>query len=136
MPIDHAKLPVSDLGAARRFYAAALAPIGWRLVTDAAPSVVHFGAGDGGEDDEPIAFERTSEPIAGCHIAFLASSRDQVDGFHAAAVAAGGSDYGAPGERPYGPAYYAAFVIDADGHNLEAVYKGSSTAGTGSGSRA
>jgi hypothetical protein len=46
MPIDHAKLPVSDLGVARRFYAAALAPIGWRLVTDAAPSVVHFGAGD------------------------------------------------------------------------------------------
>lgn len=131
MPIDHAKLPVSDLDAARRFYTAALDPIGWRLVTDAAPSVVHFGAGDGGEDDEPIAFERTAEPIAGCHVAFLASSRDQVDGFHAAAVAAGGRDNGAPGERPYGPAYYAAFVIDPDGHNLEAVYKGGRTVASG-----
>jgi len=124
MPIDHAKLPVSDLAITRSFYLAALAPLGWRLVTDAAPAVLHFGTGDGGEDHEPIAFERVGAPIARCHIAFLATSREQVGSFHAAAVAAGGSDNGPPGERPYGPRYYAAFVIDPDGHNLEAVYKG------------
>jgi catechol 2,3-dioxygenase-like lactoylglutathione lyase family enzyme len=124
VPIDHAKLPVSDLDVARRFYSVALAAIGWRLTTDDAPAVLHFGAGDGGEDDEPIALQRVREPIAGSHLAFLASSRYQVDAFHAAAVAAGGVDHGAPGERPYGPSYYAAFVIDPDGHNLEAVYKG------------
>jgi catechol 2,3-dioxygenase-like lactoylglutathione lyase family enzyme len=124
MPIDHAKLPVSDIDQARSFYAAALAPIGWRLVTDAAPAVIHFGTGDGGEDHEPIALERTSDPIARCHIAFLAASRGAVDAFHAAALAAGGIDNGGAGKRPYGPRYYAAFVIDPDGHNLEAVYKG------------
>ena len=91
MPIDHAKLPVSDLGSTRGFYAAALAPIGWRLVTDDSPAVLHFGTGDGGEDNEPIALERTAAPIARCHIAFLASTREQVDAFHAAAVAAGGT---------------------------------------------
>jgi catechol 2,3-dioxygenase-like lactoylglutathione lyase family enzyme len=124
MPIDHAKLPVSDLDSARDFYAAALAPIGWRMVTEEALAVLHFGAGDGGEDNEPIAFERTSEPITRCHIAFLANAPEQVDAFHAAALAAGGTDNGPPGERPYGPRYYAAFVLDPDGHNLEVVYKG------------
>jgi catechol 2,3-dioxygenase-like lactoylglutathione lyase family enzyme len=124
MPIDHAKLPVSDLDSVRAFYAAALAPIGWRLVAEEAPSVLHFGTGDGGEDHGPIAFERAPEPIARCHIAFLATSREQVDAFHAAAPAAGGTDNGRPGARPYGPRYYAAFVLDPDGHNLEVVYKG------------
>jgi catechol 2,3-dioxygenase-like lactoylglutathione lyase family enzyme len=128
MPIDHAKLPVSDLAATRSFYLAVLAPLGWHLVTDAsahAPAVLHFGAGDGGEDHEPIAFERVTGPIARTHVAFLASSREQVDAFHVAALGAGGTDNGAPGERTYGRHYYAAFVIDPDGHNLEAVYKGS-----------
>lgn len=124
MPIDHAKLPVSDLAITRSFYLAALAPLGWRLVSEAEPAVLHFGKGDGGEDNEPIAFEHVATPIARCHIAFLAASREQVDSFHAAALAAGAIDHGAPGDRPYGPRYYAAFVIDPDGHNLEAVYKG------------
>jgi catechol 2,3-dioxygenase-like lactoylglutathione lyase family enzyme len=136
VPIDHAKLPVSDLDVARRFYTAALAAIGWRLTTDDAPAVLHFGAGDGGEDDEPIALQHVPGPIAGCHLAFLAASRGEVDAFHSAAIAAGGTDNGGPGDRPYGPRYYAAFVIDPDGHNLEAVYKGPSAAGTGSGSAA
>jgi catechol 2,3-dioxygenase-like lactoylglutathione lyase family enzyme len=61
---------------------------------------------------------------AGTHIAFAASSPEQVDAFHAAALAAGGSDNGAPGLRPYGGEYYAAFVLDPDGHNIEAVYHG------------
>jgi catechol 2,3-dioxygenase-like lactoylglutathione lyase family enzyme len=130
MPIDHAKLPVRDLDSARDFYAAALAPIGWRLVTEEPLAVLHFGTGDGGEDHEPIAFERTSAPIARCHIAFLASAPEQVDAFHAAALAAGGTDNGRPGERPYGPRYYAAFVLDPDGHNLESVYKGQAAEST------
>jgi catechol 2,3-dioxygenase-like lactoylglutathione lyase family enzyme len=121
--LDHAKLPVVDLDASRAFYSAALAPFGWRLVWDTAPTL-GFGTGDGGEDDEPIAFELAPGPIARCHIAFAASGRDQVDAFHAAALAAGGTDNGAPGRRPYGPRYYAAFVLDPDGHNIEAVYKG------------
>jgi catechol 2,3-dioxygenase-like lactoylglutathione lyase family enzyme len=91
MPIDHAKLPVSDIDSARDFYAAALAPIGWGLVTEEALTVLHFGTGDA---------------------------------FHAAALAAGGTDNGPPAERPYGPRYSAAFVLDPDGHNLEVVYKG------------
>jgi len=123
MPIDHAKLPVRDLAAARAFYAAALAPLGYGVVWDRSPTL-GLGKGDGGDDDEPIAFELTAAPIARCHIAFVAAARNEVDAFHEAAVAAGGIDNGAPGERPYGDRYYAAFVLDPDGHNIEAVYKG------------
>ena len=123
MPIDHVKLPVSDLDASRSFYAAALAALGWRVVWDEAPTL-GFGTGDGGEDNEPLALERRDGPIEGVHVAFTASSREQVDAFHAAAVAAGGRDNGAPGDRPYGGEYYAAFVLDPDGHNLEAVCHG------------
>jgi len=61
-------------------------------------------------------------PSVGSHVAFTASSPDQVNEFHTAALAAGGRDNGAPGERPYGGYYYAAFVLDPDGHNIEAVY--------------
>jgi catechol 2,3-dioxygenase-like lactoylglutathione lyase family enzyme len=121
--IDHVKLPVSDLDATRAFYAAALAPFGWTLVWDEAPTL-GFGEGDAGPEDEPIAFQRYDPPIARTHVAFKALSRDEVDAFHAAALAAGGTDNGAPGDRPYGRAYYAAFVLDPDGHNVEAVYKG------------
>ena len=124
MPIDHAKLPVSDLDATRRFYAAALAAFGFRVVWDRSPTL-GFGLGDGGDDNEPIAFELMATAIARCHIAFAAASREEVEGFHAAALAAGGTDNGGPGDRPYGTQYYAAFVLDPDGHNIEAVYKGS-----------
>ena len=123
MPIDHVKLPVSDLDASRAFYSAALAPFGYVLVYDGESSL-GFGRGDGGEDDEPFAVERTAAPGVPTHVAFTSSSRDQVDAFHAAAVAAGGSDNGPPGERPYGGYYYAAFVRDPDGHNVEAVFHG------------
>jgi catechol 2,3-dioxygenase-like lactoylglutathione lyase family enzyme len=123
VPIDHVKLPVSDLDASRTFYAAALAPFGYRLVYDEEPSL-GFGRGDGGDEDEPFALVRGDPPSAGTHIAFTASSTTQVDEFHAAALAAGGRDNGPPGERPYGGYYYAAFVLDPDGHNIEAVYHG------------
>ena len=123
MPIDHAKLPVSDLEATRSFYANTLAPLGYRIVWDRHPTL-GFGTGDGGDDNEPIAFELVDAPVARCHIAFAAASRDQVDAFHASAIEAGGTDNGAPDDRPYGERYYAAFVLDPDGHNIEAVYKG------------
>ena len=125
MPIDHAKLPVGDLDASRSFYTAALAPFGYRLVYDGEASL-GFGRGDGGDEDEPLALEQTDKPNVSTHLAFTASSRAQVDAFHAAALAAGGTDNGAPGERPYGGYYYAAFVRDPDGHNIEAVYHGPS----------
>jgi catechol 2,3-dioxygenase-like lactoylglutathione lyase family enzyme len=123
MPIDHVKLPVSDLASSRAFYAAALAPFGYRLVWDG-PESLGFGTGDGGDENEPFAVEFREGPIAGTHIALTASSRDQVDAFHAAALGSGGRDNGAPGVRPYGGTYYAAFVFDPDGHNIEAVYHG------------
>jgi catechol 2,3-dioxygenase-like lactoylglutathione lyase family enzyme len=123
MPIDHVKLPISDLDASRAFYTAALAPLGWKLVWDEAPTL-GFGRGDGGEDDEPLAFE-LGEPLnRATHLALTAESIEQVDAFHAAAVAAGGRDNGSPGERPYGGYYYAAFVLDPDGHNIEVVFHG------------
>jgi catechol 2,3-dioxygenase-like lactoylglutathione lyase family enzyme len=123
MPIDHVKLPIRDLDASRAFYTAALVPFGYSLVYDGEESL-GFGTGDGGEDNEPFALERRDPPNAGTHIAFTATSTAQVDDFHAAALAAGGRDNGAPGERPYGGYYYAAFVLDPDGHNIEAVYHG------------
>jgi catechol 2,3-dioxygenase-like lactoylglutathione lyase family enzyme len=121
LPIDHVKLPVADLDASRAFYSAALAPFGYKLVYDEEPSL-RFGVGGGGDDDEPFALERLGSPIIRTHVAFTASSTEQLDEFHAAALAAGGRDNGAPGERPYGAYYYAAFVLDPDGHNIEAVY--------------
>jgi catechol 2,3-dioxygenase-like lactoylglutathione lyase family enzyme len=123
VPVDHVKLPVADLDASRAFYAAALAPFGYKLVYDGEESL-GFGRGDGGDEDEPFALQLGEPPAAGTHIAFTASSTTQVDDFHAAALAAGGRDNGAPGERPYGGYYYAAFVLDPDGHNIEAVFHG------------
>ena len=85
-------------------------------------SSLGFGRGDGGDDDEPFAVRLGDPPSRGSHIAFTATSTEEVDAFHAAALEAGGRDNGAPGERPYGGYYYAAFVLDPDGHNIEAVY--------------
>jgi catechol 2,3-dioxygenase-like lactoylglutathione lyase family enzyme len=121
MPIDHVKIPCTDLDVSRAFYTAALAPFGYKLVYDGEESL-GFGIGDGGDDDEPFALERGDAPRVRTHIAFTADSEAQVDAFHAAALAAGGTDNGAPGERPYGGYYYAAFVLDPDGHNIEAVH--------------
>jgi catechol 2,3-dioxygenase-like lactoylglutathione lyase family enzyme len=99
VPIDHVKLPIGDLDAGRSFYAAALAPFGYRLVYDGKTSF-GFGRGDGGDEDEPFALERTDPPNVSSHVAFTAASPAEVDAFHAAARAAGGSDNDAPGERP------------------------------------
>ena len=119
MPIDHVKLPVADLDASRAFYAAALAPLGYELVYDEGPSIAFAAAPL--EEEEPFVLTRTDPPNVPTHVAFTAGSPEQVDAFHAAAVAEGGLDNGGPGERPYGRYYYAAFVLDPDGHNIEAV---------------
>jgi catechol 2,3-dioxygenase-like lactoylglutathione lyase family enzyme len=116
MPIDHLALGVSDLAASRALYEAALAPLGYELL-HASESSVGFSA-DGG----PTLFLSTArDPMKGQHIAFAADHAG-IAAFHAAAVAAGGTDNGGPGPRPkYSDTYYAAFVIDPDGNNIEAV---------------
>ena len=122
--IDHIGLDVADIVRSRDFYARALAPLGYRIVQEIRPeperppAVVMFGVGD--EPDFVIAKDKAPGP--GNHVAFRAESRGQVDAFHAAALAAGGRDNGGPGLRKrYGPTYYAAFVLDPDGFNIEVV---------------
>jgi catechol 2,3-dioxygenase-like lactoylglutathione lyase family enzyme len=117
--IDHVKLPVSDLDTSRAFYGAALGPLGYVLVYEGDESL-GFGRGD----FEPFAVAVRGRPGVGTHIAITAFDEASVDAFHAAALAAGGRDNGGPGMRPYGEHYYAAFVIDPDGHNIEAVFHG------------
>lgn len=118
--IDHLAIDVSDIARSRVFYAAALAPLGYRVVAeekDRDATVVMFGI----EGPEFILADK-DRPAEATHIAFRAESRAQVDAFYAAALAAGGRDNGAPGVREnYGPTYYAAFVFDPDGFNVEAV---------------
>ncbi len=128
MPIDHAKLPITDVERSRAFYTAALAPLGWKLVYDDGAQELGYGTGDGGDDDEPLGLLRGPAPAVRTHLAFTAPDPAIVDAFHAAALAAGGRDNGPPGERPYGGVYYAAFVLDPDGHNLEAVFHGDGSA--------
>ena len=118
--IDHIQLVVRDLDASRAFYDAVFGVLGIPLGgTDAD----YFWA------DELFISTAQSEAAQGeltgrHHLAFQAHDRAMVDAFHRAALAAGGKDNGAPGERPYHPGYYAAFVLDPDGNNIEAVYHG------------
>ena len=104
---------VRNLAASRRFYAAALGALGRELrVGDA-----HFSA-------DELWVTADGPPTQRLHLAFQAHDEDAVRRFHAAAVAAGGTDNGAPGERSYHPGYYAAYVLDPDGNNVEAVFHG------------
>ena len=118
--IDHVQLVVRDLSAAQRFYAAILEVLG----------VPISGTGDGFFwADELVVSTADSEAAQGVltgrhHLAFQAQSRAMVDAFYKAALAHGGKDNGAPGVRPYHPDYYAAFVLDPDGNNIEAVFHG------------
>jgi catechol 2,3-dioxygenase-like lactoylglutathione lyase family enzyme len=115
--IDHTGVAVSNFGKSKAFYAAALAPLGYAILMEF-EKVAGFGVapkpdfwiGEGAPNVPPI------------HVAFRADSRAQVDAFYQAAIAAGGRDNGAPGLREhYHPNYYGAFVLDPDGHNIEAV---------------
>lgn len=112
--IDHMQLKVRDLGASRRFYGAVLGV----LNIDITDGDNYFFA------DEIWVDEGTPGQISHIHFAFQAQDRATVDAFHAAGLAAGGRDNGAPGERNYHPGYYASFLLDPDGNNVEAVYHG------------
>jgi len=123
--IDHVGFAVSDIEVSKRFYAAALAPLGVELLMTVTPDMTEAGgtALGFGRDGKPFFWVGDNERVGeGSHVAFAVASRSEVDAFHAAALAAGGRDNGAPGLRPhYGPDYYAAFVLDPDGANIEAV---------------
>jgi len=119
--IDHVQLVVRDLAASKRFYLAVFTGLDLPL---------------GGETedffwcDELCVSSRESKAAQGeytgrTHLAFQARDRAMVERVHAAAVAAGGKDHGPPGERPYHPGYYAGFVLDPDGNNIEIVFHGS-----------
>jgi catechol 2,3-dioxygenase-like lactoylglutathione lyase family enzyme len=117
--IDHLTVGVSDLETSRRFYARALEPLGFRQI---GPSSAELGIAFGLERADDFIISERYEPGGQLHIAFAAETGEQVDAFHEAALAAGGRDNGAPGPRPeYSGGYYGAFVLDPDGHNVEAV---------------
>ncbi|MFD0320185.1 VOC family protein [Lysobacter gummosus] len=118
--IDHIQLVVRDLDASRRFYLAVF-------------EALQVPVGGTGDDyfwaDELFVSTADSQAAQGeltgrHHLAFQARDRAMVEAFHRAALAHGGRDHGAPGERPYHPGYYAAFALDPDGNNIEAVYHG------------
>ena len=114
--LDHVSLRVQDLPRALAFYKAALAPIGYAVGME-----YPGGAGLGEPGKLDLWISQTEKPIHPAHIAFR-TDRANVDAFHAAALAAGGSDNGGPGVRTeYHPHYYAAFVIDPEGNNIEVV---------------
>ena len=117
MIIDHIGLVVSDYQKSKEFYASCLAPLDIHLVME-----FEGWAGFGRNGKPEFWFGPNGEAHKSMHIAFSAETRDQVDKFYQAALAAGGKDNGAPGIREiYHPSYYGAFVYDPDGHNIEAV---------------
>ena len=118
--IDHIQLVVKDIAASKRFY---------KAVFDVLKIPPGGEAGDHIWADELFISSKESDAAAGAltgrvHLAFQGKSREVVDRFHQAALAAGGKDNGAPGERQYHPGYYGAFVLDPDGNNIEVVYHG------------
>jgi catechol 2,3-dioxygenase-like lactoylglutathione lyase family enzyme len=113
--IEHVSLRTRDVKKSRLFYEKALAPLGYRVRYESPDSVGFMAEGH-------TSFWVTKGKIGTPgHVAFRARNRKAVDAFHRAALAAGGSDNGAPGLRDYSPTYYAAFITDRDGHNMEAV---------------
>lgn len=126
--IDHVGFAVSNYDRAKDFYGKALAPLGYMLIMEVSAEVnpsgfPAAGYGENGKPDFWIGGEgKLDKPL---HVAIAVKDRAMVDAFHAAALAAGGRDNGAPGLRPhYHPNYYGAFVLDPDGHNIEAVCHG------------
>jgi catechol 2,3-dioxygenase-like lactoylglutathione lyase family enzyme len=113
---DHVVFGVSNYAASKAFYLGALAPLGIAVVSEG-----ELGIELSADGKTSLCLFPTDEKPAHLHLAFVAASRSQVDDFHRAALAAGGTDNGAPGLRRYHAHYYAAFVIDPDGHNVELV---------------
>ena len=118
--IDHLQLVVADLPASRRFYEATLGALG---IPIGGAEDSYFWADElfVSTADSPAALGKLTGRH---HLAFQAADRAAVDAFHAAGLAAGGRNNGTPGERDYHPGYYAAFLLDPDGNNIEAVYHG------------
>jgi predicted lactoylglutathione lyase len=114
--IAHTSLPVSDYRRAKAFYITVLKPLGYSNNMEFGEAA---GFNDGKNTDFWIGHQDTVVPA---HLAFEAKSREQVQAFHKAALAAGGKDNGGPGYRDYSPGYYAAFAYDLDGNNIEAVW--------------
>lgn len=121
--IDHTGLNVSEFGKSKAFYTAALAPLGYQVMMEFPATVVPQGAMGMGVPPKPDFWVGGGTPNSPpLHVAFRAANRAQVDAFYKAAIAAGGRDNGPPGVREhYHPNYYGAFVLDPDGHNIEAV---------------
>jgi catechol 2,3-dioxygenase-like lactoylglutathione lyase family enzyme len=115
--LDHVTLKVEDVERSKRFYEPVLEALGRRI--------------RGGTEEffwtDELFVVQSATPTSGMHIAFQAADRDTVDRFHAAGLAAGGTDNGAPGLREYHAAYYAAYVLDPDRNNIEAVHHGATT---------
>ncbi len=116
--IDHLHLRVADLDRSRVFYRAVLTAIGLEAAIREGND--YFSADELWID----AADSPDGPFSRVHLAFKAANREAVHAFHRAALAAGGRDNGAPGERHYHPGYYAAFALDPDGNNVEAVFHG------------
>jgi catechol 2,3-dioxygenase-like lactoylglutathione lyase family enzyme len=115
--IDHLTLKVKDFARSKAFYAAALAPLGYQVMMEF-PGTVGMGA----EGKPDLWLAQDPENARPVHLAFTAPSRKAVDAFYSAAIAAGAKDNGRPGIRQdYHPTYYAAFVLDDNGHNIEVV---------------
>ena len=118
--LNHISIGASDIGKARRFYDAALAPLGYRRLSDGETSLGY------GKERVALWILKAERPVkaddkSGLHVCFDAPSRRSVDEFHAAALREGGKDNGKPGVRAdYDPKYYAAFVVDPDGYRIEA----------------
>ena len=122
--LDHIGLRVADVERARAFYNKALAPLGITIVMEVTAEQTGSNAYLGyGEGSKPYFWLGQNAPTtSGLHVAFATDSRAKVDAFYKAAMAAGGKDNGPPGVRAhYHPTYYGAFVLDPDGHNIEAV---------------
>jgi catechol 2,3-dioxygenase-like lactoylglutathione lyase family enzyme len=116
---DHVKFGVSDYARSKTFFLEALEPIGMAIVAEGVPT---YGIEMSQGGQASLCLYQTDEKPAHLHLAFMAETRQQVDAFYRAALAAGGRDNGPPGLRPhYHANYYAAFVIGPDGHNIEVV---------------
>jgi catechol 2,3-dioxygenase-like lactoylglutathione lyase family enzyme len=118
--LDHVTIGVTDVERSKSFYDQALGPLGISCLHTEAETFAGYGSGSGGKAYFWIGLKHM--PQTGAHIAFATPERSLVDAFYAAALKAGGKDNGPPGLRPqYHPNYYGAFVLDPDGHNIEAV---------------
>ena len=117
--VDHVQLRVADLERSKAFYVAAIGALGTAVEVGQGPGYFYADELYVLQDDGPVT--------SSAHLAFQAEDEQTVRRFYEAALAAGGTDNGAPGERAYHPGYYAAFVLDPDGNNVEAVYHGPMT---------